>query len=150
MQILKPKHRFILSLLLAGLFTVGLTTQGFSAGSPSPSIAPDLPEELRGKQYVLLDFYAEWCSVCKQMEPVITDLKSKPCSGVQVVEIDVDKAINGRFNSRYQVEGVPTYILFNPQGKAIYKMDRLVSPDLLREKIKEKIKTTLPKTCQVF
>lgn len=54
---------------------------------------------------VLYDFYADWCSPCKAMEPIIADVeKSMP-----VVRVNVDTDRDAVLE--YSVSSVPTYIV---------------------------------------
>ena len=65
---------------------------------------------------VLVDFYAQWCGPCQMMQPVLEDLASRLDSVARVAKVDTDKS--PRLASRYQVEALPTLILFH-KGKVI-------------------------------
>jgi thioredoxin 1 len=59
---------------------------------------------------VLVDFYTEWCGPCKMMAPVLKELKTRMGEKLTIIKVDVDKS-PGAANT-YNVQGVPTFILF--------------------------------------
>lgn len=67
---------------------------------------------------VLIDFFAEWCGPCKMLAPVLTEVKQELGENVSIIKIDVDK--NRQLASQYQVQGVPTLLLFR-NGKQVWR-----------------------------
>lgn len=59
---------------------------------------------------VLIDFYADWCGPCKSMSPILKQLKSELQDSVSIIKINVDT--NPSLAAKYQVQGVPTFIVF--------------------------------------
>jgi thiol-disulfide isomerase/thioredoxin len=55
---------------------------------------------------VLLDFYADWCSPCRQMEPVVERLQA---AGYPVRKVNLDR--ERQLAARFQVTSVPCFVL---------------------------------------
>ncbi|MBW4533090.1 MAG: thioredoxin [Pleurocapsa minor HA4230-MV1] len=59
---------------------------------------------------VLVDFYATWCGPCQMMAPILEQVGATLRDRLQVVKIDTDKYPN--LASKYQIEALPTLVLF--------------------------------------
>ena len=59
---------------------------------------------------VLVDFFATWCGPCKTLGPILKDVKDTLGENISIVKIDVDK--NQELAAKYQVRGVPTFMIF--------------------------------------
>ena len=71
-------------------------------------------------QKVLLDFYADWCISCKEME-ALTFSDEKVMAALktyQLIQVDVTKntAEHQKILKRYQLFGPPAILFFNEQG----------------------------------
>jgi len=87
---------------------------------------------ISGETPTLVDFSAEWCGPCKMMKPILEEVKSKMGDQVRIVKIDVDK--NPALAQSFQVQGVPTLIVFK-NGVAQWRQSGVVQPSKLKEVI---------------
>jgi len=67
-------------------------------------------EIIQGEKPVLVDFYADWCGPCKVMAPILSQLKNNMKDSLTIIKVDVDK--NPQAANAFQVQGIPTLILF--------------------------------------
>ncbi|SHM87148.1 thioredoxin [Polaribacter sp. KT 15] len=82
---------------------------------------------------VLVDFFAEWCGPCKMMSPILKQVKDVLGDKVSIIKINVDK--NQSLASRYQVRGVPTFMVFK-EGKQLWRQSGVLQTKELVEIIK--------------
>jgi thioredoxin 1 len=67
-------------------------------------------EIISSERPVLVDFSAEWCGPCKMMAPILQQLKGIVGDNVTILKVDVDK--NPDVSRQYNIQGVPTLIIF--------------------------------------
>ena len=67
---------------------------------------------------VIVDFHALWCGPCKTQSPILKQIADELGERVRVIKIDVDQ--NQTLASRYQIQSVPTLMIFK-NGKVIHK-----------------------------
>lgn len=105
-----------------------------------PVIAEHEFEErvLRSEAPVLVDFFAEWCAPCKQMNPELETLAAELEGRASVVKVDIDRS--QRLASMLRIQSVPTYIVF-AQGRPV-GAERGVVP---RARLRELIDPFLPR-----
>lgn len=77
---------------------------------PETTDATFQAEVLEAELPVLVDFGAEWCRPCRQLDPIVEELAGEWVGKVKVVRLDIDANIETTV--QYGVMGVPTLLLF--------------------------------------
>lgn len=65
---------------------------------------------------VLVDFWAEWCGPCRMVGPTVDALAEEYKGKLKVGKLNVDD--NGDVAMRYQVRGIPMFLLFK-EGRIV-------------------------------
>ena len=77
---------------------------------------------------VVVDFYAQWCGLCRMITPVLDDLSEVHKAKVKIVKVDIDDA--PEVAERYAVDKVPTIVIFKGGQEADRKLGALPKPAL--------------------
>jgi thioredoxin 1 len=91
-------------------------------------------EIINQEKPVLVDFFAEWCGPCQTMSPILKEVKDTLQDQVAILKIDVDK--NQAIATKFQVRGVPTFVLYK-QGKQVWRQSGMVAKKELIALIKK-------------
>lgn len=107
--------------------------EGFS--KPSTANAGMTMDEfnnlLKTDKKVLVDFYAEWCGPCKQMEPYLLKMQKEMADKVVIIRIDVDK--NETLATQMKIEQLPTMILYENKAEKWKNIGFIKEEDLKKQ-----------------
>ena len=65
---------------------------------------------------VVVDFGADWCGPCKQLDPILEEIAEENIDKLKVFKINIDE--NPMVPQKFGVRGIPTIMLFK-DGKLI-------------------------------
>ncbi|MBD9180600.1 MAG: thioredoxin [Odoribacter splanchnicus] len=93
-------------------------------------------ELIKGNVPVLVDYFATWCGPCKMMHPILEEVKKQLGDKVKILKIDIDVPANRQSVYTYQVQSVPTLMLFK-DGKMLWRQSGVVQAKPLKEIIEK-------------
>ena len=99
-----------LSLFKNLFFQSAFLLKSFGELSVDPRIA------FTNNKPTFLEFYAEWCEVCKEMAPKVSSLKEEYEKEVNFVFLNVDNQKWGNYIQKFAVNGIPQVNLFDRKG----------------------------------
>ena len=102
----------IISLILFKnfLFKSTYLLKSFGELSVEPEIA------FKNNKPTFLEFYAEWCEVCKEMAPKVSAFKNEYEKDINFVFLNVDNQKWGNYIQKFAVNGIPQVNLFDKKG----------------------------------
>lgn len=106
----------------------------------APSFVSDADfeaEVLNSSEPVLVDFYAEWCGPCKAMAPALEEVAKEMAGKVKITKIDVDD--NPEITNKYQIQAMPTLIMFKDGEIAARHTGALVQKSKLEAWINDSV-----------
>lgn len=113
-------------------------------------------DQFKGKQWVLLEFFASACPHCQRSVPLVKDILSQHGDAIQVLAINAgdtmakpptSKAFKQAFDIHYPilewpsnalidsygVKGFPTFYLVNPEGKIVWVREGELRPEQVEQ-----------------
>ena len=81
------------------------------------SVDPEIA--FKNNKPTFLEFYAEWCEVCKEMAPKISTLKNEFDKDINFVFLNVDNPKWGNYIQKFDVNGIPQVNLFDKKSNLL-------------------------------
>ena len=78
------------------------------------SVEPEIA--FKNNKPTFLEFYAEWCEVCKEMAPKVSSLKKEYEKEINFVFLNVDNQKWEYYIRKFDVNGIPQVNLFDREG----------------------------------
>ena len=65
---------------------------------------------LKSETPVLVDFWAEWCGLCKAVAPILEEISNEYAGKIKIVKLNTDE--EGPIAMKYGISSIPTMNLF--------------------------------------
>lgn len=98
--------------------------------------AGEFDRAVAGPTAVLVDLWAPWCGPCRVMAPVLAQLAAERAGRLKVVKVDVDE--HPAISQRFQVQGIPTLLLFR-DGRLVDRQVGAAPADALRRWLDQRV-----------
>ena len=86
---------------------------------------------------LLVDVYATWCGPCQLMSKQLHDVASELGDTIRIVKLDSDQYTE--LSSQLRIQGLPTIILFSPNGTEIKRVEGAMMKDQLIQWIHQQL-----------
>ena len=123
-QILKTNLKTILILIISIVMISLLLFRNFFFKSTyllksfgELSVDPEIA--FTNNKPTFLEFYAEWCEVCKEMAPQVSAIKDEYEKDINFVFLNVDNQKWSNYIQKFSVNGIPQVNLFDKEGNLI-------------------------------
>lgn len=89
---------------------------------------------------VLVDFYADWCGPCKQMPPILKQVKDELRENIRIIKVNVDK--NPAIATQYQIRSIPTLMIFK-DGEEKWKGMGVRSAEEIKRLVQQQLNNSI-------
>ena len=91
---------------------------------------------------VLVDLWAEWCSPCLVIAPILKQLIEEYNGDLKLAKVEVDEDENMKLAGRYKVRGFPTILLIS-NGEEVARFSGAKPLSFLHKFIEENLSVAL-------
>ena len=89
-------------------------------------------ETSQANGHILIDFWAEWCGPCKQMNPVLDQLADEVAGQATIAKVNVDQS--PELAQKFGVQSIPTFIVLK-NGKEVERRNGVANLGTLKDLI---------------
>ena len=83
-----------------------------------------------------LEFYAEWCEICKEMAPEVAELKTDFDDKINFVFLNVDNPKWDKFIKEFKVNGIPQINIIDANANLLATLTGLQEENTIEQSLK--------------
>ncbi len=87
---------------------------------------------------VLIDFWAEWCTPCRIVSPLIEKIAREYKNKILTIKVNVDK--KQHIAAQYQISGIPTIMMIY-KGEPIMRLTGALPYEQIKSSVDNALKT---------
>ncbi|TET53178.1 MAG: hypothetical protein E3J53_02455 [Desulfobacteraceae bacterium] len=106
-----------------------------AAKLPDSNTEEDFSKALKSRKPVLVDFGSNSCIPCRQMRPILQEIRKEHSGKTEVLVIDVYKYQN--LAREHKIRIIPTLIFFDSNGKEVHRHQGFMSKKVILEQLKK-------------
>ena len=109
--------------------------QKLAAKPPDSNTDKDFSKAMKSGKPVVVDFGSNSCIPCRQMRPILKEIREAHSGKAEVLVIDVYKYQN--LAGEYKIRMIPTLIFFDSNAKEVHRHQGFMSKKAIMEQLKK-------------
>ncbi len=101
---------------------------------PLVSSLSQLQEFINNNEFVVVDFFADYCPTCKALLPHLKEIGSQYADLIKIIKVDYEKS--REIGEKYQVKSVPYFLIFK-NGQLVSQEQKIYTKQQLKQFIEK-------------
>ena len=107
------------------------------------NVSMDPEIAFNNKKPTLVEYYAEWCEVCKEMAPKISEIRQEYENQVNFVFLNVDNPQWNNYINKFNVNGIPHLNLFDANANLKLTWVGLQDENIIKDSLSNLLKNDI-------
>jgi thioredoxin 1 len=125
--------RHIAVLAFIAFAFIGVRAMTAKPTDAATNTGEELTNALQSGRPVLVDFGSNSCIPCRQLRPILQEIKKEQAGKLEVLVIDVNK--HQTLSGEYRIQVIPTLVFFDSKGKELFRQQGFMPKATLVEQL---------------